>query len=143
MEEFDGYEDLVAGLGGVEEDDGLEVVTESDAAAVEVDDLGHGAVGVGSELKPDAGASEVVAVEGFGDFDGAAVPDGVSGGFGARGYELPGGVVEGGGFGVGDVASVETPLAGREGIEELEGVELGDGGGGEIFLLSNGGEGLG
>ena len=143
VEEFDGYEDLVAGLGGVEEDDGFEVVTESDAAAVEVDDLGHGAVGVGVELEPDAGASEVVAVEGLGDFDGAAIPDGVGGGFGARGYELPGGVVEGGGFAVGDVAGVEAPLAWGEGVEELEGVELGDGGGGEVFLLADGGEGLG
>ena len=83
VEEFDGYEDLVAGLGGVEEDDGFEVVAEGYAAAVEVDDLGHGAVGVGAELEPDAGAGEVVAVEGLGDFDDAAVPDGVLGGFGA------------------------------------------------------------
>ena len=90
VEELDGDEDLVAGLGGLEEDDGLEVVAEGDAAAVEVDDLGHGAVGVGAELKPDAGAGEVVAVEGLGDFDGAAVPDGVVGGLGAGGDERPG-----------------------------------------------------
>ncbi len=89
VEEFDGYEDLVAGFGGVEEDDGFEIVTESYAAAVEVDDLGHGAVGIGVELKPDAGAGEVVAIEGLGDFDGAAVPDGVGRGLGARGDELP------------------------------------------------------
>ena len=94
MEEFDGYEDLVAGFGGVEEDDGFEVVTEGDAAAVEVDDLGHGAVGVGVELEPDARASEVVAVEGLGDFDDTAVPDGVLWGFGAGLDEGPGGVVE-------------------------------------------------
>ena len=83
VEEFDGYEDLVAGLGGVEEDDGLEVVAERYAAAVEVDDLGHGAVGVGVELEPDARAGDVIAVEGLGDFDDAAVPDGVLRGFGA------------------------------------------------------------
>ena len=82
MEELDGDEDLVAGFGGVEEDDGFEVIAEGDAAAVEVDDLGHGAVGVGAELKPDAGAGEVVAVEGLGDLDDAAIPDGV---LGARG----------------------------------------------------------
>ena len=44
---------------------------------------------------------------------------------------------------MGDVAGVETPFARGEGVEELEGVELGDGGGGEIFLLADGGEGLG
>ena len=90
VEELDGDEDFVAGLGGVEEDDGFEVVAEGDAAAVEVDDLGHGAVGVGAELEPDAGAGEVVAVEGLGDFDDAAVPDGVLGGFGARLLQGPG-----------------------------------------------------
>ena len=126
MEELDGYEDLVAGLGGGEEDDGLEVIAEGDAAAVEVDDLGHGAVGVGLELEPDAGAGDVIAVEGFGDFDGAAVPDGVVGGLGVRSDELPGGVVECGRFAVGDVADVEAPLAGGklgEGLEGMEGIE--------------------
>ena len=142
VEEFDGYEDLVAGFGGFEEDDGFEVVTESDAAAVEVDDLGHGAVGVGTELKPDARAGEVVAVERFGDFDDAAIPDGVGGGFGARLLEWPCGVVEGGGFTVGDVTGVEAPLTYGEGVEELERVEFGDGGGREVFLLADGRKGL-
>ncbi len=142
-EEFDGYEDFVAGLGGVEEDDGFEVVAEGYAAAVEVDDLGHGAVGVGAELEPDAGAGEVIAVEGLGDFDDAAVPDGVLGGFGAGLLQGPGGVVEGGGFSVGDVACVETPLADGERVEHLDGVELCDRGGGEVFLLADGSEGLG
>ena len=79
VEEFDGDEDLVAGPGGLEEDDGFEVFAEGDALAVEVDDLGDGAVGVGLELEEDAGAGDVVAVEGLGDFDGAAVPDGLLG----------------------------------------------------------------
>ena len=59
------------------------------------------------------------------------------------GDERPGGVVEGGGFAVGDVAGVEAPLAGGRELRSLEGVELGDGGGGEVFLLADGGEGLG
>ena len=143
VEELDGDEDLVAGLGGIEEDDGFKIVAERDAAAVEVDDLGHGAVGVGVELEPDARAGDVVAVEGLRDFDHAAVPDGVLRGFGAWLDECPGGVVERGGFAVGDVAGVEAPFADGEGVEHLEGVQLRDGGGGEVFLLSDGGEGLG
>ena len=43
---------------------------------------------------------------------------------------------------MGGVAGVEAPLPYREGVEELEGVELGDGGGSEVFLLADGGEGL-
>ncbi len=142
-EELDGYEDFVAGLGGVEEDDGFEVVAEGYAAAVEVDDLGHGAVGVGAELEPNAGAGEVVAVEGLGDFDDSAVPDGVLGGFGAGLLQGPGGVVKREGFAVGNVPGVEAPLAGGEGVEHLDGVELCDRGGGEVFLFPDGGEGLG
>ena len=57
--------------------------------------------------------------------------------------EWPGGVVEGGGFAVGDVAGVEAPLADGEGVEHLERVQLRDRGGGEIFLLADWGEGLG
>ena len=143
VEELDGDEDLVAGLGGFEEDDGFEVVAEGYAAAVEVDDLGHGAVGVGAELEPDAGAGDVVAVEGFGDFDGAAVPDGVRGGFGAAVRRGPGGVVERGGFAVGEIAGVEAPFAGGKGVQGFERVELRDRGGGEVLLLADGGEGLG
>ena len=111
VEELDGDEDLVAGLGGVEEDDGFEVVAERYAAAVEVDDLGHGAVGVGVELEPDAGAGEVVAVEGLGDGEGLAVPDGVVRGFAARGDGLPGTFVELDGFAVGEIAGVHLPRA--------------------------------
>jgi hypothetical protein len=55
----------------------------------------------------------------------------------------PGGVVERGGFAVGDVTGVEAPFADREGVEHLDAVELGDGGGGKVFLLADGGEGLG
>ncbi len=143
VEEFDGYEDLVAGLGGGEEDDGLEIVTEGDAAAVEVDDLGHGAVGVGLELEPDAGAGDVVAVEGLGDFDGAAIPDGVFGGLAMGRDEFPRGVVECGRLAVRDVADVETPVAGRKLGEGLEGVERGERGGREILQLSLGRERLG
>ena len=142
MEEFDGYEDLVSGVGGFEEDDGFEVFAEGDALAVEVDDLGDGAVGVGAELEGDAGAGDVVAVEGLGDFDLAAIPDGFVRSFGFGSDDGPGGVVEGGGFAMGDVADVEAPVAWWEGVEGLEGVELGYGGGGEIFLLANWSEGL-
>ncbi|WP_433982845.1 hypothetical protein RBB78_12400 [Tunturiibacter empetritectus] len=127
LEEFDGYEDLVAGVGGFEEDDGFEVFAEGDTLAVEVDDLGDGTVGVGAELEGDAGAGDVVAVEGPGDFDLAAIPDGLVGGFGFGLDEGPGGVVEGGRFAVGDVAYVEAPVACGEGVEGLEGVELGCG----------------
>ena len=142
VEEFYRYEDLVAGPGGFEEDDGLEVVAERDAAAVEVDDLGHGAVGVGLELKPDARARDVVAVEGLGDFDGAAIPDGVFGCLAVRGDELPGGVVEGGRFAVRDVAYVEAPAASGKLGEGLEGVQRGERGGREVLELALGREGL-
>ena len=57
--------------------------------------------------------------------------------------EGPGGVVEGGGLAVGDVAGVEAPLAGGERVEGFKRVELGDGGGGEVLELADGGEGLG
>ena len=120
VEELDGDEDLVAGLGLVEEDDGLEVVTEGYAAAVEVDDLRHGAVGGGAELEPDAGSGEVVAVEVFGDFDEAAEPDGVVGGVAAGLDDGPGGVVEVGVFAVGEVAYVGAPFVGREVVEGAE-----------------------
>ena len=126
MEEFDGDEDLVAGPGGFEEDDGFEVVAERDALAVEVDDLRHGAVGVGAELEPDAGAADVVAVEGLGHLDGAAVPDGFFGGLRARADEWPRRVVEGGRLAVGDVTDVEAPLACGERVEGLECVKLGE-----------------
>ena len=43
---------------------------------------------------------------------------------------------------MGDVASVEAPLAYGKGVEKFEGVELRDCGGGEVFLLADGGEGL-
>ena len=44
---------------------------------------------------------------------------------------------------MGDVAGVEAPFACGKGVEGFEGVELGDGGGGEVFLLADGSEGLG
>ena len=130
VEELDGDEDLVAGLGLVEEDDGFEVVTEGYAAAVEVDDLRHGAVGGGAELEPDAGAGEVVAVEVFGDFDEAAEPDGIVGGLAAGFDDGPGGVVEVGVFAVGEVAYVGAPLVGGEIVEGAEALDdfLGVGG---------------
>ncbi len=142
LEKFNGYQDFVAGLGGFEEDDRLEVFAEGDAFAVEVDDLGDGSVGVGAELEGDAGAGDVVAVEGLGDFDLAAVPDGFVRCLGFGLDEGPGGVVEGDGFAVGDVADVEAPVACREGVEGFEGVELGDGGRGEVLLLADWSEGL-
>ena len=132
VEELDGDEDLFARLGLIEEDDGFEVVAESYAAAVEVDDLRHGAVGVGAEAEPDARAGEVVAVEGLGDFDFAAIPDGVGGGFAAGFDEGPGAVVEVEGFAVGEVAGVVAPLLGGE---VVKGGEAGD------DLLRFGGEG--
>ncbi len=120
VEELDGDGDFLAGLGRVEEDDGFEVIAEGDAAAVEVEDLGHGAVGVGVELEPDAGAGEVVAVEGVGDGVDLAEPDGILGGLAGNFLCLPGGVVEGDGFAVGDVACVRLPGAVREIAEESE-----------------------
>ena len=142
VEELDRYEDLVAGLGGLEEDDGFEVVAEGDALAVEVDDLRHGTVGVGLELEPDAGAGDVVAVEGLGHLDLAAVPDGVLGSFAARVDERPGGVVEGGRLAVGDVSGVEVPVTGRQSVEGLERVQLRESVGGEVLQFSHRSEGL-
>ena len=133
VEELYGDENLIARVSGLEEDDGLEVVAERDAAAIEVDDLWHGPVGVGVKLEPDARAGDVIAVEGLGDLDGAAEPDGV---FGRRGAaaglgrdERPGGVVECGRLAVGDVAGVEAPLAGGERVEGLQRVQFGQRGG--------------
>ena len=114
LQEFDGDLDGVAGPGGFEENDGLEIVAERDATAVEVDDLRHGAVGVGAELEPDARAGDVVAVEGPGDGDFAAEPGGFLGAGEGRLDRLPGRVVEGGGFGVGQIADVHAPLVGGE-----------------------------
>jgi hypothetical protein len=93
-------------------------------------------------LEEDAGAGDVVAVEELGDFDEAAIPDGAFGGFGAGFGCGPGGVVEGGGFAVGDVADVDVPVACGEGVEGLEGVELFKRGGREVLLLADGREGL-
>ena len=44
---------------------------------------------------------------------------------------------------MGDVAGVEAPLADGERVEHFQGVQLRDGGGGEVFLLADRGEGLG
>jgi hypothetical protein len=41
-----------------------------------------------------------------------------------------------------NVADVEAPVACRKGVKGFEGVELGYGGGGEIFLLADWSEGL-
>ena len=131
VEELDGDGDGVAGLGVVEEDDGFEVVTHGGAAAVEVEDLGHRAVGVGVELEPDAGAGEVVAVEGLGNGDALAEPDGVIGRPGAAGHDAPVGVVESDGFAVGEVAGVHLPGAGGQLSESGEARQDLLGGGGQ------------
>gem|GEM_PF-5541978 len=110
MEKLDGNEDLVAGFGLIEEDDGFEVVAEGYAAAVEVDDLRHGAVGVGVKGEPDARAGEVVPVEGFGYFNLSAVPDGIVGRFAAGFDDGPVAVVEIEGLAVRKVARVIMPL---------------------------------
>ena len=125
VEEFDGDEDLVAGFGLIEEDDGFEVVAEGYAAAVEVDDLRHGAVGVGVEGEPDARAGEVVTVEGFGYFNLSVVPDSLVGRIAAGFDDGPVAVVEIEGFAVGKVAGVVTPLLrlevvkGRKALDDL------------------------
>ena len=142
VEEFDGYQDLVAGLGRFEEDDGFEVVAECDPAAIEVNYLRHGAVGVGAKLEPDAGAGDVVAVQRLRNLDLAAIPDGVLGRFGWRGDDGPSGVVEGEGFAVREIADVDSPVSGGQGVEGFNGVQLLDRGGREILLLANWREGL-
>ncbi len=68
------YQYLFAGLGIVEEHDGLEVIAQCNAPAVEVDDLRHGTIGVGTEAEPDACAAQVVAIQGLRHFDLAAKP---------------------------------------------------------------------
>jgi len=88
-EDFYGDLDAVARLGFVEEDDGLEVVAQGYAPAVEVDDLGHGTVAFDVEVEPDAAAGEVVAVESFWDFNGGAIPDGAVGSLGGGSGRLP------------------------------------------------------
>ncbi len=133
MEDFDGDEDLVAGLCVVEEDDGLEIVAERDAAAVEIDNLGHRAVGVGVELEPDAGPGEVVAVERLGDLDGAAKPDCVLRRVAFDGKNRPGAVVEAYGFAVGDVAGVKAPAVDGQVVEFGEAVDGGSRGRGQRF----------
>ena len=120
-QKLDRDENLVAGLGVVEQDDGLEVVAESDAAAVEVDDLRHGAVAAGVELEPDARAGEVVAVERLGNLDdvGDTRP---------RPWSLwlprldqrPAAVVEVERFAVGDVADVGPPFRRGQVVEGAE-----------------------
>ncbi len=95
------------------------------------------------ELEPDTGAGDVIAVEGLRDLDDAAVPDGVLRGLSAGLDEGPSGVVEGRGLAVGDVARVEMPFADRERVEHLQGVQLRDGGGGEVLLFPDRSEGLG
>ena len=69
VQELDGYQNLIARLGLIEKYDGLQVVAQGDAAPVEVDDLRHGTIRVGSKMEPDAAAGEIVAVEGLGHFD--------------------------------------------------------------------------
>ena len=51
-------------------------ISQSDAAAVVVDDLVQRSVGVGAEVEVDRSAGEVVAVERRRHFNGAAIPDG-------------------------------------------------------------------
>lgn len=131
MEELDGHEDAIAGLSAIEEHDGLEVITEGYAAAIEINNLGHGTVGVGHELKPDAGAGEVVTVERLGDLEPAAIPDGVHGRAGIGGDGLPGGIVEIGRFGVGNVTGMKFPIGGGERVEGGQLPNGAMGGGGE------------
>ncbi len=61
VQQLDGDRDFVAGLGVVEQHDRLEIVAHGHAAAVEVENLRHGPVGLGVELEPDARAGQVVA----------------------------------------------------------------------------------
>ena len=89
-----GDEDRLAGLCVVEEWNLFEVFAECDAASVEVDDLGHRTVGRRDELKADVDAGEVVAVQGFGDGDALAIPDGFLAGFRANLRDGPGVIVE-------------------------------------------------
>src|ERR1035437_4292864 len=112
-----------------EEDDGFEIVAECDATSVEVDDLRHWPVGVGVELEPDARAGDVVTVQRFRDFNLASIPDGILCRFRRRRDRWPcrGGKMDR--FTVGQIAGVEPPLAGREGIQGFQDVQPFDCGG--------------
>ncbi len=119
---LDGDEDGLAGLRVIEERNLFEVFAERDAAAVEVDDLGHRPVGPRDEPEADVDAGEVVAVEGFGNGDALAIPDGVLAGGGLRFGHGPGAVVERRRFAVRQVAFMHAPAAVGQRVELHEAV---------------------
>ena len=135
VQQLDRDQHLVARFCVVKEDDGLKIVAESDAAAVEVDDFRHGAVGAGREVEPDARAGKVVSVQRFGNFNPAAEPLGLFGGFSAAFQHLPCGVVERGGFAVCEVAGVKAPLVGGQLVQLGEALQ--DGVGLRVQLLGD------
>ena len=145
-EKFDGDEDLLAGFGVVEQQDVFKLLgAEGDARAVEVDDLGKELVGIDAQVEPDVGAGEVVAVEGAGNLDPAAQPDGVAGELGVGLDGRPTAVVELGPLAVGNVAEVVEPFIGGQGLDAGELVERGLRGRGEpigleLRVLAAGGE---
>ena len=133
LKNLDRDENLVAGLGVVEEHDGFEIVSHRNATAVEIDDLRHRAVGVGVELKPDARAGQVVTVQGLGDFDLPAKPDGVFCGVAFDRENWPTAVVEAYGLAVRDVSGVKAPAVDRQGVQFGEAVDGCPRGGGQCL----------
>ncbi len=121
LENLDRDQNFVAGLGIVEEHDGLEIVAERHAAAIEIDDLGHRTIGAGVELEPDARAGEVVAVQRLWNFDFAAKPDGIFCGVAFDRKNRPTAVVETHGLTMSDVAGVKTPAVDRVGCSVRRG----------------------
>jgi len=74
MQQHDGNQDLVAGLCFVEKNDRLKIVAKSNAAPVEVENLRHRSVGIGSQGKPDARAGEILSMKTVGNFNQAPKP---------------------------------------------------------------------
>ena len=111
MQQLDGHRHGVAGLGAVEEHNGLQVVAHRHAAAVEVENLRHRPVSRGVKLEPDARAGQVVAAERGRYLITLAKPERLFGRLGLQGNRLPAALVEADGFAMRQVAGMELPCA--------------------------------
>ena len=74
-QKLDRDQHLVTRLGIVEENDGLQVVAQRYAAAIEVNDLRHRTIGVGAETEPHARAGQVVSIQRLRNLDLTPEPD--------------------------------------------------------------------
>ena len=125
FEQLDRNHCLVAGPGVVKQHDRLQVVAHGHAAAVEVENLRHGAIGFGVELEPDARAGQVVAMQCLRDLKGLAKPDRIGRRLLARGNRLPSAFVQIHRFAVRQIARVHLPCAGGQFTQAGEPVNYG------------------